>query len=233
MRNLISLIFLIGIIGVIQGQNKRFVASYYSILDEDRDISTALMSTGLTLEQIAFANEISNARILEGRLWIDGAKSAFRYIDSFLPEEYKEYDIPVDPSEWELMSIYVKNLSEKKLSIVKGKLGEEKAVQDDIIMHNDWNLVQGDSTINGLPCKLAINKKYGYRTWYTTNIPISHGPEFLGGLPGLIVVVQIPEQERSLVLQSIKEESFDSDIFTLGNPKKTISYDQYVKQGYY
>lgn len=228
-------VILLSIVGFtnLYGQQKKMVATYHALRTSDpNDMANALKDSGLSLKQIKHVSTISKATITEGKLWIEDNKSAFRYVNSFLPEKYKQYDIPVDPSEWERMSIYIKDNSKKELFVVGKKLGRGKAVVDELAVHNDWQLLPKDSTINLLPCRLAVNKKYGYKAWYATKLPIAHGPEIFGGLPGLIVVLEIPEQERILVLQDVKEESFDEEIFVVGEVKKQLTYDEYKQLGY-
>ena len=214
-------------------QQKKLVATYHSVKDPNSTaFAEALKDSGLPIDKIQRATNVSKATITIGKLWIESNTSSFKYVDRFVEGEYKKYYIAPDPSEWEQLSFYIKDLSAKKLYVVGNKLGKDQAVVDNLSTYNSWKLVAKDSTVNGLPCRLAVNQKYGYRAWYTPKIPLAHGPEIFGGLPGLIVVLELPDQERSLVLQHIKEEYFDSKVLAVGEVKKKLTYEEYKKLGY-
>lgn len=54
-----------------------------------------------------------------------------------------------------------------------------------------WNLVKGDSIVNGTACKKATCTFSGrnYVAWYAESIPLPFGPYLFGGLPGLILEI--------------------------------------------
>jgi GLPGLI family protein len=211
----------------LNAQNQ-FKIIYHSILNADRDISKALQGSGLSLEKIRFVNKISNSTVKVGALLVDGSKSSFRYFDTFVPEKYKEYVAPVPQSEWDLMSFYIKDRKNGEFYIVKGNLAKNTIVVDELKKYHDWKLVPGDSIINDYPCKKAVHGKLGHEAWYTPKIPLPEGPEVFGGLPGLIVLLRLDQEERYLILHKIESKDFDTSAFDKGIHNKTISYEDYL-----
>lgn len=59
-----------------------------------------------------------------------------------------------------------------------------------------WTLTQDTSTILGYHCQKATCRYHGrdFDAWFTTEIPLRHGPWKFGGLPGLIVKVYDTEK---------------------------------------
>lgn len=54
-----------------------------------------------------------------------------------------------------------------------------------------WRLTGEQSEFLGYPCQKAVAESESgtYEAWYTSQIPVSAGPEQYGGLPGLILVL--------------------------------------------
>lgn len=64
----------------------------------------------------------------------------------------------------------------------------------------DWVISDETKNINGKSCKLASLKNDSkIRAWFTVDIPIQFGPMGYYGLPGLIVQLETPTKEYSLV----------------------------------
>lgn len=55
----------------------------------------------------------------------------------------------------------------------------------------DWNLMAGDTLVNGVTCKKAMGRYAGrtYVAWYAESVQLPYGPYIFGGLPGLIMCI--------------------------------------------
>lgn len=54
-----------------------------------------------------------------------------------------------------------------------------------------WQLMSGDTLVNGVACKKAMGRYSGrtYVAWYAESIQLPYGPYIFGGLPGLIMCI--------------------------------------------
>lgn len=91
-------------------------------------------------------------------------------------------------------------------------------------------LKQDTMTINGYKCKKAIVTFLGDSkavVWYAPNIPISDGPSWFLGLPGLVIKVSI---NNELITEAINID-FVSDPIKINIPEREniVSYNKYRK----
>ena len=113
--------------------------------------------------------------------------------------------------------LYYKDLINKKIYL-KSDLNKEGKVVDYSTKGNiKWFFEKETKEIGGYEAKKASYIDNGVQVvaWYIPNLPISNGPEFYQGLPGLIVEV---ETDRvSLVMKEIQQtnESIDVPNFTV------------------
>lgn len=83
--------------------------------------------------------------------------------------------------------------------------GKGYVLYKDKVEKIDWQLKAAKAKILNFNCNLAEATFRGrnYKVWYTTEIPISLGPWKLGGLPGLILKVDIDNGEFTFEATSI------------------------------
>src|SRR2546423_400309 len=92
-----------------------------------------------------------------------------------------------------------KNYATRK-SIEQRELGPRKYIIEDSFRAINWKLDEtgGTKTIKGYECKKAVGKTpHGANAiaWYTEQISCPGGPDIFGGLPGMILEVNINEDE--------------------------------------
>ncbi|WP_103865436.1 GLPGLI family protein [Aquimarina sp. I32.4] len=77
-------------------------------------------------------------------------------------------------------------------------------VVEDSIETIQWQLHPGNKKIGMYSCQKAIAKYRGreYTVWFTSEIPVSHGPWKLRGLPGLIL--EVTEETGKFEFRAIK-----------------------------
>jgi GLPGLI family protein len=87
-------------------------------------------------------------------------------------------------------------------------IGESNfAYSKDNLSNDKWNLINDSLLINGFTCyKAIINDTFKITAWYLPTFPISIGPLFYEGLPGLIVKV---ESERGWKAELVSLKQFD------------------------
>jgi GLPGLI family protein len=86
-----------------------------------------------------------------------------------------------------------KNYAEEKIVELR-ELGTKKYIIEDTLRKLSWKLNDDTMVIKSYHCKKAVTKnKQGdnITAWYTEEIPIPSGPEQFGGLPGLILQIDI------------------------------------------
>jgi GLPGLI family protein len=95
------------------------------------------------------------------------------------------------------------------------QMGPKKYLIQDTLRQISWKLQEDTMTITGYTCKKATAKdRQGNPViaWYTEDIPASSGPETFGGLPGLILSLDVNNAEVRYTPISI----------TPGDPSKNI-----------
>ena len=107
-------------------------------------------------------------------------------------------------------SILYKNISENRMANKKELMGKVFLIKDNLVAY-DWELTGETKNIGIYTCYKAlyekeeegieinmidgevkeekVTKKRTLVAWYTTDVPISNGPNNYGGLPGLILEV--------------------------------------------
>jgi GLPGLI family protein len=90
-------------------------------------------------------------------------------------------------------------------SIEQRELGPHKYLITDSLPHQDWKLDGETRMINGYTCHKALTRDgrgSAVVAWYTEDLPASAGPGPFGGLPGLILELNINDGE---ILYSARE----------------------------
>ena len=83
-----------------------------------------------------------------------------------------------------------------------------------------WKLTGEQKAIHGYTCQKATftDSSKTVEAWFTSQIPVSTGPEGFGGLPGLILEVSMDDGDAVITAQDISLESLPAN--TLKAPKK-------------
>ncbi|AQS92793.1 GLPGLI family protein [Polaribacter sp. BM10] len=134
--------------------------------------------------------------LMKFKLFFDSEKSYFK----------SEKNIPINPLMQKLATVVIGSTfnsyqyNKSKLSLINIKIFDTiyKVNFSEKNMKN-WKLFNETKIIDGFECYKAektinINRTGGkrkYTAWYTTNIALPYGPSGMGGLPGLILELQI------------------------------------------
>lgn len=98
-----------------------------------------------------------------------------------------------------------KNYSTEKM-IQQREMGPKKYIIEDSFPHQSWKLEADTQTIKGYLCKKAITSGQQGNVviaWYAEDIQSPSGPEVYGGLPGLILLLNINDGEMVYAAQEI------------------------------
>jgi GLPGLI family protein len=124
-----------------------------------------------------------------------------------------------------------KNINSGKMIQLK-ELGPKKYIIEDTLPRQNWKLLEGIRIIKGYTCKKATTTNrqgMGIIAWYTEDIQASVGPEFFGGLPGLILELNINDDEIAFTTLDIITAAFDKKIVKAPTEGKQISASEYHK----
>lgn len=121
-------------------------------------------------------------------------------------------------------------------------LGSKLFLIEDEVPETKWKILNEIREVEGYLCMKAETtdtiKGQVIHAWFTTEIPVSSGPEGLGGLPGLILMLEINDGtaviEASEVDLEVEEVSFNEPKKIKGKKITSEEYattlDKYFKQ---
>ena len=128
-------------------------------------------------------------------------------------------------------NIFYKDLT-TQTSIEKRNLMEKDFIVEDSIRNISWKLVDGETkTIAGHPCKKATGKSQSGSdivAWYAEDISLSSGPAQFGGLPGLILAMDVNNSEFVYTATVISKDVKKSELKAPAKGKK-VSPEEFAK----
>lgn len=141
-----------------------------------------------------------------------------------------------------------KDIRKKTQLIEKEFLGKQFLIKDSLVSYN-WKITGDTKKIGDYTCYMAKafvedkdmayivkqQKSHGFTTsaevsgreitaWFTTDIPLSHGPQFYWGLPGLIL--EVNDGKKILLCSKVLIDGRRTDI-SFPNADKAVTEDQY------
>ena len=92
-----------------------------------------------------------------------------------------------------------------------------------------WKIGDGQKMILDYPCLQALysDTTDKYVVWFTPQIQISNGPAEFGGLPGMILQVDINDGERVITATELTEMEVDPDILQKPTKGKEVTQEEY------
>ena len=123
-----------------------------------------------------------------------------------------------------------KNLSSQKSSESREFLGNNYLIEGDY-KGQAWKMEEGSRNILGYNCKKASTKNTqgsDIIAWYTEEISIASGPQQYGGLPGMILAVDVNKSEFEFTAISIDNKVNVKDIKAPVKGKK-ITIEEFAK----
>ena len=125
----------------------------------------------------------------------------------------KEKKIPLYPFEAKVAAIFTGSnnnwhqFNNSKIAAHNSNILSKEYIVETTSRMKNWELINEVLIIDGYTCYKAINKEYNSRSgnylintaWYTLDIPVSYGPAGNGGLPGLILKLELRDNLYYLV----------------------------------
>jgi GLPGLI family protein len=178
-KQIIFMIFL-GAVMVVNGQIKSGKVYYTSYKKMNTLLDSAKYDKE-TIDQVQsfFSKQFQKEYVL-----------VFNKEESLFSEKIK---IDIHGKSSNLESKLFKSFNDKRYTHKKELLGKLFSIRDSI-KRKKWNISKDMKTIGGYNCnKATLNYKVNDSTnikveaWFTTQIPITNGPDIYDGLPGLIL----------------------------------------------
>lgn len=146
------------------------------------------------------------------------------------PEDYKSGNMNIIVSRSSDGEQYYSDFNNKKSIQQKSLMGKTFLVNAPL-EYTKWKFSGRQKKILDLPCMEAININ-GTDTvtaWYTTAIPVSSGPMIYGGLPGLILELNIGKQLNLVANKIEPADSKTQNLIKAPTKGKKISNEDYNK----
>mgnify|MGYP000229920420 CR=1 FL=1 len=120
-----------------------------------------------------------------------------------------------------------RNLTENKLTEQQDLWGK-KFIIDEKPEKRKWKITGEQAMMAGYQCQQAVYEKDSTKilVWFTPQIPVSAGPQNYGGLPGMILRMDVNDGELIIEAKSISEEAEEIE-----KPKggKKVSREEFIK----
>jgi GLPGLI family protein len=106
-----------------------------------------------------------------------------------------------------------------------------KFLVDGDLVSSDWKLTGNFRTISGYSCQEALKQDTSKKisAWFTTLIPVSSGPAGFGGLPGMILQVDINNGKRIITATAIDPSLMDASVLTKPKEGKKVTAEEFRK----
>jgi len=124
-----------------------------------------------------------------------------------------------------------KNYTSEKMTQQR-ELGPKKYIIEDSFLHYSWKMEPDTQTIHGYFCKKAATKGHqggAVTVWYAEEIQCPSGPEDYGGLPGLILQLDINDGEVVFTADDIDTKNLDKGLVHAPTDGKKITRDAFRK----
>ncbi len=199
-------------------------------------VSNIFSQTGIIKYTTKVVDNKSNVSERIKRVIIEANRTKYTLIYN-LEKSYfqKDKNIPNYPLEAKLASVLVRsNKNSHQLNNLKKEnffntfIKNTNYIVDDSDKMSNWVFVNETKIIDGYICFKATKEIFYKRTnvksnniaWYTPDIPVPYGPAGYGGLPGLILQLEIGTKVTYLVSKIILNPTKKVEIPTLKEGEK-------------
>lgn len=119
---------------------------------------------------------------------------------------------------------------EKKVAISQGNIFEKSFIVSEKLPEVQWQVVDSIRNIGPFEARKAIGSVEGKKleAWYTTEIPVSIGPNLYGGLKGLILEINL-ENGDTFLFKEYHAEIPQEVNFTPPSKGKEITKEEFDK----
>jgi GLPGLI family protein len=92
-----------------------------------------------------------------------------------------------------------------------------------------WKISDGQKKILDYICMKASyqDSTANYVVWFSPQIPVANGPAEFGGLPGMILQVDINDGERMITAVEVTEEKVDTELLKEPSKGKEVTQEEF------
>ena len=92
-----------------------------------------------------------------------------------------------------------------------------------------WKISDGQKKIMDYVCMQATfrDSVSSYTAWFTPQIPVSNGPAEFGGLPGMILEININDGERVITATGVTEKAVDPEMLEEPTRGKEVTQEEF------
>lgn len=125
---------------------------------------------------------------------------------------------------------YYQNM-ETQETISQQEFFGKKFLIEDKIEKLAWKITTEQKVILNYPCTKAVyqDSTQTVEAWFSSQIPVSSGPNNFGQLPGMILELNIDNGDRTIVAQDIRFETQDADILKAPKKGKKVTKEAFEK----
>jgi len=126
-------------------------------------------------------------------------------------------------------NIMYRDLKNQKMIEQKEFMTRNFLIESDM-PKEEWKLTGNQQVILGYPCQEALKNDTSdiIKAWFTPAIPVSTGPDAFGGLPGMVLMVDVNDGERTLTAKTVELAKVDPDKLQKPNKGKKVSREKYL-----
>ncbi len=131
-----------------------------------------------------------------------------------------------------------RDLENEKRTDILDMLGRTYIIEDSLRAPK-WKVMNKIKEVAGYMCMMAVSedtvKKQKVVAWFADNLPVSGGPEFYSGLPGMILEMELNDGDvvvtaKKVEMKPVKEEDLSVPKKVKGRKIDAAKYDQLIAE---
>lgn len=124
----------------------------------------------------------------------------------------------------------LKNMADNKMVNQRDFLGKKFLIKGKL-PEMTWKITGEQKKVLDFVCQKAVYTKDTMTTiaWFTSQIPLSNGPDVYGQLPGMILELSMEEGKRTITATEVKFGAIDKTVLETPTKGKKVSSEEFKK----